>query len=985
MTEINFKSAGVSARTINLTGPTAIQPTGIPAGVIGTSQKGPAFVPTTVPTTQDFVVKFGQPSDNFSFGPLAVSEWLANQQSATFVRVLGVGDGTQRQNAGANAGKVNNAGFIVGDEQPQDSLGGNLGPNPFANTSGVPGRTYFLCSFMEQTAGSTIFTDAGRPAAGTPYVRGVIFAASGVLPTLSASMPGVDNELDATDPADPNNFYGSLTGSVNLNGGRQEFVLFLNGHAATSTQYPAIVTASFDVNAPNYFGNILNKDPLKMEESGHFLYVDYPIHPNLAVVTGSNILDPGFDVSNGLEPVAFIVPGAQARNTGTVDAPNFDNFEDRFKTPKTTWFISQEFGGQPQNLFKVHSLNDGKFDNTNLKISIENIQPGGVETGNPYGTFDLIVRDFNDTDKKRVVLEGFRGLSLNPSSPRYIAKVIGDYHTFFNFDARTQSQKLVTDGEYPNSSRLIRVEMSDEVASGEVDPTALPLGFRGLPRLNTDGSDSLLQITGDAAVFVDADFVENTVQPPVPFRENLIVGASPNLSTDRSLYWGLQFEQKINAAEPNLTNAVDPLVRSLTAYFPDFHTVYKNVVQEDDNFNRNLFSLEKVKVTFNNTTDEVTTVDFTQWEYIREGNIPTLTTTRGFKVQDLRNSAVRQVAKFTTCLFGGFDGVRIFNKDTATLTDNAIFEEMDFAERGLTNAPTVSAFNKALDLMADDTSVDIQLLAIPGIRQSIITDRALQLTEQRFDAVYLMDIVEYNTSNAVLTNPETQNPSVRFTADRFGGRGINSSFGAAYYPDVVIRDSLTGNTRRVPPSVAVLGAFGLNDAVGFPWFAPAGFTRGALATTNEATVKLSRNNMDDLQDVRVNPLVSFAGSDGVVVWGQRTLLNADSALERVNVRRLLVDIRRKVKRVSNRILFEQGRAETLARFSALVNPILKRIQDQNGLERFLVRIDTTTTTQADIENRTIRGKIFLIPSKTLEFLSIDFVVANEGNFSSVTG
>jgi hypothetical protein len=108
------------------------------------------------------------------------------------------------------------------------------------------------------------------------------------------------------------------------------------------------------------------------------------------------------------------------------------------------------------------------------------------------------------------------------------------------------------------------------------------------------------------------------------------------------------------------------------------------------------------------------------------------------------------------------------------------------------------------------------------------------------------------------------------------------------------------------------------------------------------------------------------------------MLTAESALERVNVRRLLIDLRRQVKRIANRIVFEQGLPETLARFSQLVTPILKRVQDQNGVDRYLVKIDTSTTTQADFENKTIRGKIYIQPTRTLEFLSIDFVLSNPG-------
>ena len=114
------------------------------------------------------------------------------------------------------------------------------------------------------------------------------------------------------------------------------------------------------------------------------------------------------------------------------------------------------------------------------------------------------------------------------------------------------------------------------------------------------------------------------------------------------------------------------------------------------------------------------------------------------------------------------------------------------------------------------------------------------------------------------------------------------------------------------------------------------------------------------------------------MWGQKTCLAKKSVFERVNVRRLLISIRRQVKKVANRILFEQNREATLARFSDLVNPILKRVMDQKGLEAFSVQINTQTTTQADIQNKTIRGKVFLVPTKSLEVLSLDFVLSNLG-------
>ena len=311
---------------------------------------------------------------------------------------------------------------------------------------------------------------------------------------------------------------------------------------------------------------------------------------------------------------------------------------------------------------------------------------------------------------------------------------------------------------------------------------------------------------------------------------------------------------------------------------------------------------------------------------------------------------------------------------------------MNATNRGFNVGPTVSAYAKALQVMGDVAGVDIELLAVPGIRHPVVTDNAIATVEQRFDALFIMDIEQYDVSNQAVTS-DSQQPSVTLTAANFASRAVNSSFGAAYFPDVVMPDPNTGTNLYVPPSVAVLGALALNDAVGHPWFAPAGFTRGALQTTLEARVKLSKTNMDVLYDVNVNPIVAFPGNatggtnpkGGVVVWGQKTLQQAASALDRVNVRRLLIEIRRQVRDISNTVIFEPNRDATLAAFSAAVTPVLQRIQAQAGLERFKVVIDSSTTSQLDVENNTIRGKVFVIPTKSIEYVSIDFIVTNALN------
>lgn len=992
MTEINFKSAGVSARTINLTGPTALSPVGVPAGVIGTAAKGPAFVPTTMPTTQDFIVVFGRTADGAVAGPLAVSEWLRNQQAATFIRVLGIGDGATRSTVGQNKGKVTNAGFVVGDQQPQARLDGALGPNILAVTSSdslaAPlGRSYFLGSFMSESNGSSYFRDAGLAGTGVPVVRGMLMAASGVVLTLSTSRNGNNSAPPTT--ASAATVHGSFSGSVTLSSGKQEFVMFLNGFRAVDLSYSNVITASFDPTAPNYFGSILNKDPLRVEEAGYCLYSHWDIHPAIATTTGSGIIP---IVSGGaVERIAFLLSGSQTRNSGSTVAPNFENFEDRFRTARSPWVTSQLFGGFPQNLFSVHALSDGASGN-NFKISIENVAPSLSDVYR-YGRFDLLVRSIDDTDRSRVVLEQWRNLSLDPNAANFIGRVIGDYRTFYNFEAADGEQKLVVEGEYPNNSKYIRVEMAPEVNDLTVDATALPIGFRGNQHLMTSGTAPMPSIV-DSTMGLSNSYWK-LVQPPVPMRKNLSKGAPGNTIGDRSLCWGVQFEKVISVSESNASPVPDTSIKSYMKYYPDFHTEWQNVVVRDneltpdtaangiidaDRFNNNAFSLEKIRVPYIAASNLPDVNNLDTWEYVRAGGVVDNGSTRALTVADLEDPTVRQVCKFTFFVEGGFDGTRMFNEGEATLSNAAVVEELSNGNRLLSNGPAVKAYERALTILNDTSEVDVQLLTLPGIRHRFITDQALAVAENRFDAMYIMDIEELDTVNASITGDD-QIVSVRNTVNNFRERGLNSSFGAAYFPNVILRDNMSNVTREVPPSVAVLGAFAKNDAIAFPWFAPAGFARGALDTTQEAAVKLSRGNMDDLQQVNINPLVAFPGSEGTVVWGQKTLLASESALERVNVRRLLLTLRRQIKKVSNRFLFEPNRPATLARFQQLCQPILKRVQDQQGVENYLVKIDTTTTTQVDVENNTIRGKIFIVPVRTLEALQLDFVITNNGNFS----
>jgi len=1005
MANVKLGSAGVTSREIDLSGPISVQPIGVAAGVIGTSLKGPAFVPVTVGVISDYYAKFGK-TDGRKFGPLAVTEWLRNASAATYLRVLGVGTGLKRE-TGTNSGRVAGAGFVAGEQLPNVNSG-ILVSNPHANSNGPLGRVHMLGCFMSESNGSSIFSSASLQGAGSvtpgvqtavPILRGVLMVPSGVMMRLSSSFTASAAPAGST-VAGSSAMPGSLIGTVTLSSGKQEFVLFLNGHKGVDVAYPNMYTASFDPTAPNYFRNVLNRDPYKIQEAGHYLHASWDIHPSLAVVTGTNLIVSGVTSgwNGGLESAAFITTGSMTRDTGSSTIPNYENFEDRFDHAKSPWVLSQKFGGQPKKLFRFHMLDDGAGVSSNVKISIENIAPS-TDSKNPYGTFDVVIRDWNDTDANPRAYEQYRGLSLNPSADRYIAKAIGDMNVYYDFDKTLQSQKLVVDGNYSNRSNYVRVELDDLVINEEVDPTGLPIAFRGPAHLVTSGSAPLAStISADLLV---PTAIKRVVQPPVPYRISLQEGEGVKALVNPSLYWGVQFEQVISITNPNATSVKNDSLASYTLYWPNFQTSNQNVLEDDsvgeadtnangildaDRFCRNLFTLENIRV----LTGSDTKADSQKWAsavYVRDGQITTdsANKSRALNVTDFTQPN-RKYLKFTLFMQGGFDGTNMFDRDEATMSNVAVTADMNDANRGQSNGPTAAAYRKAIDLMTERTDVDIMLLAIPGIRHSIVTDKALEAVESRFDAMFLMDVEEYDTNGGLITG-SIQVPSVTNTATEFRERALNSSFGAAYYPDVVLTDPTTKSNVMVPPSVVVLGAFALNDAIAYPWFAPAGFARGALATTLEAKVKLSKDSMDTLYDANINPLVAFPGNSpagtqaqgGVVVWGQRTLQAFASSLDRVNVRRLMIDLRRQVRDIALTFVFEPNRESTLNRFQAAVEPRLSRVQKQFGLEKYKVQIDASTTTQADVENNTIRGKIWVQPTRSIEYVALDFVVSNAGS------
>lgn len=378
MAERILKSPGVSAREIDLSQPGTVSVQGTPAAIIGTSEKGPAFVPISFATLNDFKAKFGA-SDGKKFGPIAVSEWMRNARAGAYVRVLGVGKGEKA----LSSGRVENAGFVVGSKQVQAT--GLVGNNSKAGAGGALGRMFFVSTVMSESLGSSYFQDSGIALPMSASVlRAVMMFPSGVLPGLSGSGASNPTTGSATSAGEgfpgtgmPAAFgdglnAGARHGAMDLgsNGG-STFAMYLNGYTGT---YPQVISASMDPNSSNYFAKIFNTDPASIETKGHLLYSHFDVDPALAVVAPAHGLQ-------GHRTRVFLNSGSAARNTytgGSDYVPNYEGFEYRFTHAKSPFIISQTLGNAEKNLFRFHALDAGVYGNSKVKISIANIQKSRI-------------------------------------------------------------------------------------------------------------------------------------------------------------------------------------------------------------------------------------------------------------------------------------------------------------------------------------------------------------------------------------------------------------------------------------------------------------------------------------------------------------------------------------------------------------------------------------------------------------------------------
>ena len=274
-------------------------------------------------------------------------------------------------------------------------------------------------------------------------------------------------------------------------------------------------------------------------------------------------------------------------------------------------------------------------------------------------------------------------------------------------------------------------------------------------------------------------------------------------------------------------------------------------------------------------------------------------------------------------------------------------------------------YNNMLDLLSNQDDYRFNVLLTPGILNSTHasqTTTAINNTQGRGDSIYVLDPVVYgSTIDATTTQANSR----------------NTSYAAMYWPWLQTIDPDSGRNVWVPASTMIGGVYAYNDSVSEPWFAPAGINRGGLTNVIRPERKLSQSNRDTLYESNVNPIASFPGV-GTVVYGQKTLQKQASALDRVNVRRLLIALKSYIGQVSQTLVFEQNTAATRNNFLSIVNPYLESVQQRQGLYAFKVVMDDSNNTPDVIDRNQLVGAIYLQPTKTAEFIILDFNVLPTG-------
>lgn len=660
-----------------------------------------------------------------------------------------------------------------------------------------------------------------------------------------------------------------------------------------------------------------------------------------ATPDAQNVLSEAVEVlSNNL----FYVKDNDDINPITCD---LNNYKEQYRFASTPWIVS-ELKGDAQNvelvkLFRFHTISDGDASNIQIKVSIENIKPDD-------GLFDVVIRSFYDTDASQVVLERYGKCNLVPGTSNYIGLKIG-----------------TSDGKFETKSNYVTVEVNEN----DRVKYSIPCGFLGYPVRDYSG-------------LIPGNGVTGTVKQPL-LQYNINVDEDIRA---RKQYFGLS---NLTGIDEDILSykgveAYNGLPQGLT---PSFHLDSRLVSKEDLSSGTTGFT-------------QVVTVDgetgYT-WVTVNRNNVTSEGIEPRIGTDALMQGSIYEdinYRKFTVLPYGGFDGWDIYRKSRTTTDEfkyNKYKGNIDYksgigANFSVINDPEAYNFSNgtkaitsdwyaylsAIRTFANPKTIDINVLATPGIDyvndQMLVEEVISMVEDERADSVYVVTTPDkpYGASDSV-SDMYTAEDAVYNLEDA----DIDSNYTCSYYPNIQYFDADNNVYVYLPPTKDVVRNFALTDNTAFPWFAPAGWDRGSIEGVRpKKTLKLEEQ--DTLYTNGINFINSFA-REGFKLWGQKNFQKAESQMNRIATRRLLLQLRKLISIACIKLVFEPNDNTTKETFKSMVNPILEKVFNNRGISDFRVDVDDSVEAR---DRHELPAKIWIKTIGALEYIDINFMITPEG-------
>lgn len=681
-----------------------------------------------------------------------------------------------------------------------------------------------------------------------------------------------------------------------------------------------------------------------------FHYVPYTVKKNgedvdviLKESTASTVSDSGCTNANSdeiMEREAIFI-NAYGRFFEMTDkgvmpvAIDMNNYKERFRSAITPWFVSQVLGNGDtydiKRLFRFTTISDGNAANKQVKISIEKIRPD-------EGTFNVVIRDYNDSDLQQNVLERYNNCSMDPASSSFIGKKIG-----------------TTNGEYIVKSKYVTVEVVDD----DTVKNLVPCGILGYP-IRTYGQTA----EGKELSMIPFKFNTEYFNDIRPRKQYFGMSDIVGVDIDMLTYKGVSAYNAVELPENGFTNG--------------FH------LDTRANLSESGLDPEQCMV----TVDQETGYVFDTVTPNASVGAPIIATEEEMYETIYEDINTR---KFTVFFYGGFDGWDIYRGARTTgdefklnkykgsfeygegvnFTKN--FDNTGLALEGI-NAISSDyyAFLAGYRQFMNPEAVDINLFATPGIdlfNNILLTEDAMNVIEddddgRKGDALYVVTIPDkpYGASDA-----EDEMYTADDVVDILEDTNVDSSYAATYFPWVKYFDQDSGTYINLPATKDVMRNFAFTDNTAAPWFAAAGINRGPVNCV-KAHHFTKQSEEDTLYDGRVNVIKTFA-SDGVKVWGNKTLSTTEGPLNRINVRRLMIRVKKLITQAARQLIFEQNDATLRKQFQSLVEPILSNVRANRGITDY--RLDVQQSVECEDEHE-LSATIWIKPTPTLEYISISF-------------